>query len=54
MLNSGQKNPPKMPSLFRFNLKHPGKQEVFYKIRKDDHVSFIKKYCIILEDRRQS
>jgi hypothetical protein len=43
-----------MPFLFRFYLKHPGKQKVFYKARKVDQISLGKKYCIALDDRQQS
>jgi hypothetical protein len=55
MLNSGQKNPPpQISSLIHLFLQYIGKRGEFYKIRKDDHVSFVKKYCIILDDRQQS
>jgi hypothetical protein len=55
MLNSGQKNPPpQISSLIHLFLQYTGKCRVFYKIRKDDNIPSIKKYCIILDDRQQS
>jgi len=55
MLNSEpKKTPPQFPSVLNFFLQHGGEVELSYKIEKVDHISFIKKYCIILEDRQQS